>query len=186
MMQLLFLLLSLFSFRPAIDVHGEELQGMVVSIADGDTFSLLTTNQQKVKIRLSGIDAPEKGQDYYRVSKDYLGSLLKGSGNSLRVVCSGKDKYGRFIGEVFTPQGVHINLELVKAGLAWHFVKYSNDAELAAAEEYARKNHLGLWHMADPQAPWDYRQMKKQHKFKISQDRIIKTQDFQLAAVNPG
>jgi micrococcal nuclease len=126
---------------------------------DGDTFKLLIADKQTVKIRLNGIDAPEKGQDFSRASKEYLGKLI--SARPVRVVDKGKDKYGRIIGDVFTDQGLLVNLELVKAGMAWHFVKYSKDLRLAEAETIARQNKSGLWQQAAPVAPWDYRKRKR-------------------------
>lgn len=136
-----------------------ELSGKVISIMDGDTFKLLTVENKTLKIRLNGIDAPEKGQDFSGASKEYLGKLLAGS--NIRVVDKGKDKYGRTIGDVYTENGILVNLELVKAGMAWHFLKYSQDPQLAAAERVARQHKTGLWQLAEPIAPWDYRKRKK-------------------------
>lgn len=138
-----------------------DLSGKVISIMDGDTFKLLTIENNTVKIRLNGIDAPEKGQDFSRASKEFLGKLL--AGTTIRVVDKGKDKYGRTIGDVYTENGLMVNLELVKAGLAWHFLKYSHDPQLAAAELEARQHKTGLWQLAEPVAPWDYRKRKKKN-----------------------
>jgi micrococcal nuclease len=136
-----------------------DLTGKAISIMDGDTFKLLTTDNQQVKIRLNGIDAPEKGQDYSKNSKDFLAKRLQAA--PIRVVAKGKDKYGRIIGDVYTGNGQLVNLELVKAGLAWHFLKYSHDPQLAAAELEARQHKTGLWQQPEPIAPWDYRKRKR-------------------------
>jgi len=136
-----------------------ELTGEVISVMDGDTFKLLTSSKQTVKIRLNGIDAPEKGQDYSKASKAFLGKLL--FGKAVKVIDRGRDRYGRTIGDVFTAEGVLVNLELVKAGMAWHFTKYSHDPKLAEAESSARRNRIGLWQQQSPVAPWDFRQRKK-------------------------
>jgi endonuclease YncB( thermonuclease family) len=138
----------------------EQLEGRAVKIADGDTFTLLTTGKTQVKIRLNGIDAPEKGQDYWVASKDFLGKLL--AGRSLRVRVTGKDRYGRLIGDVYVDR-LWVNSSMVEAGLAWHFLKYSHDPELAKAEAEARKQLAGLWKQPGAIPPWEFR---AQHKKK--------------------
>lgn len=155
----LFLLCSLAIVRTPDTGQRPELSGKVIAIMDGDTFKLLTAENNTVKIRLNGIDAPEKGQDFSSASKAYLGKLL--AGTNIRVVDKGRDKYGRTIGDVYTSNGLLVNLELVKAGMAWHFLKYSHDPQLAAAEQEARQHKTGLWQLAEPIAPWDYRKRKK-------------------------
>lgn len=136
----------------------QELEGKAVKIADGDTFTLLTSNNTLVKIRLNGIDAPEKGQDFWIASRDLLGKLL--SGHSLRVSITGKDRYGRLIGNVYADR-LWVNGRMVEAGLAWHFLKYSNDPELAKAETLARKHQYGLWIQSSPLPPWEFRALRK-------------------------
>lgn len=136
----------------------DELNGNAVKISDGDTFTLLTPGKAQVKIRLSGIDAPEKGQDYWIVSRDFLGKML--SGQLLRVRITGKDKYGRLIGDVYAGK-LWVNSEMIEAGLAWHFLKYSSNPDLAKAEASARAHHAGLWKQPSPTPPWDYRSNRK-------------------------
>jgi hypothetical protein len=69
----------------------------------------------------------------------------------------GRDRYGRSVATVIAPDGKNLNLELVKAGLAWHYTAYSKDKDLAAAEIDARAGKGGLWSRPDTVAPWEYR-----------------------------
>ena len=161
----IFLLLCCGALSGSIEttIQRPDLTGKVISIMDGDTFKLLTSGKQQVKIRLNGIDAPEKGQDFSQSSKEFLAKLV--AGTSVRVVDKGKDKYGRTIGDVYTEKGLLVNLELVKAGMAWQFLKYSHDPKLAEAEQQARHNKTGLWQQPAPIAPWDYRKRKRKTWF---------------------
>lgn len=159
----IFLLLCCSALSGSMDsaIQRPDLTGKVISIMDGDTFKLLTSGKQQVKIRLNGIDAPEKGQDFSQSSKEFLAKLVAGA--LVRVVDKGKDKYGRTIGDVYTEKGLLVNLELVKAGMAWQFLKYSHDPKLAEAEQQARYNKTGLWQQPAPIAPWDYRKRKRKN-----------------------
>lgn len=142
------LLLSvLLSVDPAI------LTGRVVSVADGDTLTMLV-NRQQHKIRLNGIDAPEKGQAFGTKSKDLLSKLTFQKTVTVRL--KEKDKYGRWIADV-TAEGVDVNRAIVEAGLAWHYKKYSDDSTLDAIEKSARAARIGLWADASPIPPWEYR-----------------------------
>lgn len=130
------------------------LHGKAVRILDGDTFEILVNGNSTYKVRLSDIDAPEKGQDFGQVSKQALSELLKG--NDLQVTYDKLDRNKRILGHVY--QGnTYVNLELVKQGLAWHYKKYSKDERFARAENDARQKKRGLWILKSPIAPWDYR-----------------------------
>ena len=130
------------------------LRGKAVRILDGDTFELMVNGNATYKVRLTDIDAPEKGQDFGQVSKQVLSDLLKG--NDLQVTYDKLDRNNRILGHVY--QGnVYVNLELVKQGLAWHYKKYSNDERFARAEYEAKQKKRGLWILKSPIAPWEYR-----------------------------
>lgn len=131
------------------------LSGKVISIADGDTLTVLTTDKQQVKVRLSGIDTPEKNQAYGTVAKQMLSGKV--FGYIVKVEDHGKDQYGRTIGDVYLGD-LWINLEMVKGGWAWHYKAYSDDERLAKAEIEARKARRGLWAGPDPMPPWEFRQ----------------------------
>ncbi|HMO31404.1 MAG TPA: thermonuclease family protein [Lacibacter sp.] len=134
------------------------LRGRAVKILDGDTFDLLTA-AGTFRIRLNGIDCPEKGQPYSRKATDALGRLCQGQ--ELTVRFRSKDRNGRVLGDVFTPADNWLNLRLVEEGWAWHFKRYSSNRQLAAAETAARRRRAGLWQDRNPIAPWDWRRGKR-------------------------
>jgi micrococcal nuclease len=131
----------------------QTFSGKCVGITDGDTIRVLKDGKE-VKIRLDGIDCPEMGQDFGNKAKRFTSDL--GFGKIVEVHQKDIDKYGRTVARVIV-DGKDISLELVKAGLAWHYKEYSSDSELASAENLARGNEDGLWAMKNPIAPWDFR-----------------------------
>lgn len=135
-----------------------QLRGKVVSVADGDTFTLLTDQKVQYKIRLHGIDAPEKAQDFGTVAKTYLSDLV--FGKVVEVEPKDVDQYGRTIGMV-TVDGKNVNEELLIAGLVWHYAYYDKNPLWAKLQEQAKAAKLGLWSMASPVAPWLWRRMNK-------------------------
>lgn len=156
---------------PAEKAVNEELAGKVVSIADGDTITILTAEKKQVKIRFNGIDAPERGQPFGTNSKQFVSGLI--GEKTVRVVTHGEDRYGRTIGDIYarpeTQDGsnpeVHFNFMMVANGYAWHYVRYAPDnKELAEAEKQARELKLGLWADASPVAPWDWRKQEADKK----------------------
>lgn len=132
----------------------EILTGKVVRVSDGDTVVILTESNTQVKIRLEGIDCPELDQDYGQRAKQATSQMC--AGKEVKVIKSGEDRYGRTLGNVYVGE-VCVNKELLKMGLAWHYKKYNQDAELAKLEREAKASKVGLWSMANPVAPWDYR-----------------------------
>jgi endonuclease YncB( thermonuclease family) len=136
------------------------LQGKVVSVADGDTITVLDEKKNQHKIRLQGIDAPERDQAYGQTSKQSLSQLVFGQEVTIEV--TKKDKYGRTIGKVLLNHQ-DICLEQVKRGLAWHYKQYqveqSKDDQVSYAEaELTAKNQLiGLWKDKNATPPWEFR-----------------------------
>jgi len=106
------------------------------------------------KIRLEGIDCPERGQDFSNIATRFTSSLVFGKIVSIQI--KEVDLYGRIMGRV-SIRSKDLSLELVKAGLAWHYKKYSSDTRLAQAELQARTGGNGLWILPDPIPPWKYR-----------------------------
>lgn len=161
MKSILFSCLFLFSLAAFAD----QIQGKVVGVADGDTLTVLDEQKTQHKIRLMGIDAPEKGQPYGDASKRSLSDLA--FGQLVVVDYNKRDRYGRIIGKVIQ-NGKDLNVEQVKRGLAWHYKQYQNEQELDdrslyANEEYlAQRDRRGLWADKEPVAPWDYRRAKRQ------------------------
>ncbi len=146
------------------------LEGKVVRIADGDTITVLVDRQQ-VKVRLSGIDAPQKRQDFSQRSRQALADLV--FGKEVRVVTHGKDRYGRVIGDVFVG-GKPVNQIMVREGWAWKFVKYSKSPRLAELERQARAERRVLWAGKNPIPPWEYRaeQARKRQEKRMSRSQV--------------
>lgn len=132
---------------------------LVIKIVDGDTYDVLTADRQTIRIRMNGIDAPEKKQAFGQKAKDQLAALC--FRQTVRVEPLSYDRNGRLIADAINPQGLHLSLEMVKRGYAWHFKKYSSDPVLANAEINARRQRLGLWADPNPMPPWTYRAMRR-------------------------
>ncbi|MEZ5476060.1 MAG: thermonuclease family protein [Thiolinea sp.] len=135
-------------------------QGQVVGISDGDTLSVLGKDKKTYRIRLQGIDAPEKKQDYGQKCKE---SLMRLTANlPVEVEAYKQDRYGRIVAKV-TARGKDVALEQIRNGCGWHYTAYAGEQstsdrkDYAAAEKAARQARRGLWRGKNPQAPWDYR-----------------------------
>ncbi len=152
-----FVIISLFFLQ----CKPETISGTVVKVADGDTFTVLTADKRTVKIRLYGIDAPEKNQDFYRVSRDHLASLTMHK--EVKIVVINKDRYNRTVGRA-SVSGEDINEAMLKAGLAWHYTEYDNNPEWANLEQRARRERLGIWSMPHPVPPWQFRKKQRTAK----------------------
>lgn len=137
------------------------IEGQVIKVHDGDTVTVLDRNNKKFSIRLQGIDAPELKQDYGSDSQQSLERMVLGK--QVSIFWTKVDKYRRTVGTIKI-DGRDINIEQVKAGLAWHFKKYEDEQEpqdrltYAAAEQHARATKLGLWQDLAPTVPGDWRQ----------------------------
>lgn len=136
-----------------------EQQGRVVKVVDGDTFDILDANTT-TRIRLFGIDAPERGQAFNKRAKSFTDSLV--AGKHVRVVVRNKDRYGRTVGDAYLEDGTYVNAEIVRAGYAWQFTQYSTDPDIARLENIARSNKRGLWEDGHPIPPWEFRKGKRQ------------------------
>ena len=131
-----------------------EFTGRVVGVTDGDTIKVLHDSHSET-VRLLGVDAPEKRQAYGDRARRFTAELA--FDRTVTVRFSGRDRNGRLLGEVVLPDGRSLSQELVRAGYAWWFRRYSRDVRLARLEEEARHDRRGLWADAAPQAPWEYR-----------------------------
>lgn len=152
-----------FLFAAALPVQADVIVGKIVAIADGDTITVLTDQKESVRIRLAGIDAPEKGQAFGQASKEHLSRLA--FEKFVEIHYQTQDRYGRIVGKVLL-DGIDICLMQIRNGFAWHYKKYEMEQEPAdrtlyvEAEEQARADQLGLWSEANPIAPWDHRRSK--------------------------
>ncbi|MBS1644063.1 MAG: thermonuclease family protein [Bacteroidetes bacterium] len=163
-----FLIAILLCFCSVALAREMALKGRVVGVSDGDTITLLVDNKM-VKIRFAHVDCPEikNGQPFGRAAKRFTSDYC--FGQDVTILNEGKyDRFHRLIGVVINARGENVNKELVKAGLAWHFLKYSSDASYDALEATARKQRLGLWADPNPIAPWLWRKAKKSKSNKAS------------------
>lgn len=142
--------------RPAASTGANALtiSGTVVGLADGDTLTILDSQQNQHKIRLHGIDTPESGQPFgHKAQQALAGKVFQ---KRVRAVITDTDRYGRYVAEIYVDDRL-VNKELVEEGWAWHYRQYSDSEELAEAERAARDAKLGLWTDTSPIAPWDWR-----------------------------
>jgi endonuclease YncB( thermonuclease family) len=152
----------------ACAAHAETVTGRVVGVADGDTITVLDAVKVQHKIRLAGIDAPEKKQAFGNRSKELLSDMV--FDKTVNVETEKRDRYGRQIGKVLV-NGLDVNLVQVERGMAWFYRQYQreqtpNDRRLyEAAEDTAKAEKRGLWQDLSPVPPWEFR-----HKVSFSQD----------------
>jgi endonuclease YncB( thermonuclease family) len=155
------------SVEPERAVGVDMLTGRVVSIADGDTITVLDANNVQHRIRLSGIDAPESHQAFGTQSKKNLSELV--FGRDVTVIYEKTDQYGRLVGKIIV-EGKDVNLAQVKSGMAWHYKEYQReqtpeDRELyARAEDEARAQHRGLWQDSNPVEPSQFRREQREER----------------------
>lgn len=153
----LVLLLLLAGLAPAALAQAPGVfTGRVVGVQDGDSLVVLRDGRQ-AKVRLHGVDAPEGRQAFGSVCKRVLSNLVFGKTVGVRVV--NIDRYKRSVARV-TVDGIDVGLEVIRAGCAWHYTQYSDEAAYAAAEQDARRARRGLWQDRAPVAPWEFRRRR--------------------------
>lgn len=136
-----------------------EFSGRVVSVTDGDTLTVMK-HKHKVKIRIAGIDAPEKQQAFGKASKQSLARLA--SGREVFIEERGRDNYGRTLGRVMHGRS-DLGLRQIELGLAWHYRQYARNQPIVQAQRYAqaeknaRRRKVGLWRDSRPVPPWSWR-----------------------------
>jgi endonuclease YncB( thermonuclease family) len=142
----------------------DTLDGRVVGVTDGDTITVLDGQSVEHKIRLMGIDAPEKAQPFGQHAKQSLSDLV--FGRTVAVDWQKLDRYGRIVGKVLVG-GLDANLEQVRRGLAWHYKKYASEqdaidrASYSQTEIEAQNGQRGLWADPMPVPPWDWRKNRR-------------------------
>lgn len=131
----------------------------VSRIMDGDTLEVLY-QQRPIKIRLAHIDCPEQryAQPYGAQAKKALSDLCLGQ--QVKVQSQKYDRYQRLVALVTNQQHQIVNQEMIKLGMAWHFLKYSSDMAYTKLEQDARRRKAGLWQDAHPIAPWAWRKLR--------------------------
>lgn len=147
------LVIALVFCNPAMGLSWE---GKVVGVSDGDTITIVH-NGRGEKIRLYGIDCPEKGQAFGRKAKKFTSDMV--FGKVVEVTSVDTDEYGRTVGLVYIGRQC-LNAEIVKAGLAWVYRKHCKKPfcnDWMNFEEGARKSKAGLWRHERPTPPWEFR-----------------------------
>ena len=160
-----FLIILLFFCIVSLSSNNDSAQtvisGKVVKVADGDTITILNSENKQIKIRLYGIDAPEKAQDFGKISKNYMSELV--AGKTIDVTVMNIDRYGRSVGRIKIDEK-EVAEEMLKAGLAWLYTYYCKIPECnhwKELETQAKVAKVGLWSNPTAQEPWKWR---KEHK----------------------
>ena len=162
-------LILLLLATSAVPASARDIIGKVVAVTDGDTIRVLDEARRQHKIRLTGIDAPEKGQPFGSRSQQQLANLL--AGRVVRVETRKKDRYGRVLGKIWVApadcpdceRSVDANLEQIKSGMAWWYYHYAREQPAEDQQAYkaavteARKAGIGLWSETAPIPPWAWR-----------------------------
>ena len=140
-------------------LNAQTISGKVVSITDGDTFKLLLKDSTLIRVRLANIDCPEKKQPFSAKAKEFVSNAIFNKDVSIDMLK--KDRYRRYIANVLYDDSLSLNYELVKNGLAWHYIKYSKDTLIQTFEDKARLHKVGLWIDENAVSPWEWRANKK-------------------------
>ena len=114
-----------------------------------------SSKKKKIRVRMFGIDSPERGQPFSVKAREFTASLI--AGKEVSVIIRNKDRYGRFVSDVYLGDSTYVNAEIVRAGFAWHFTRYSDDVQFTELQEEARNDKRGLWQDSNPVAPWEFR-----------------------------
>jgi endonuclease YncB( thermonuclease family) len=139
----------------------DTITGKVVSVADGDTVTILDEQHQQHRIRFAQIDAPETAhgknkpaQAFGEKSKQSMADMV--FGKIVKADCATTDRYGRSVCKVFV-DGLDTNLEQVKRGMAMVYRQYAHDVAYYRAEDEAKAAHRGVWSETNPTPPWQWR-----------------------------
>jgi endonuclease YncB( thermonuclease family) len=160
----------------SFELSGATLTGKVVKVADGDTIRILVGTEQH-RVRLQGIDAPERKQPYGKASGRSLSALV--AGKQVKVEYDKRDRYGRIVGVVWvrspdTPCDVEpcsmtldVGMYQLTVGMAWWYRYYAKEQTPEKRGQYefsefeAKAKKAGLWQETEPVAPWDWRRQKR-------------------------
>ena len=160
--------LSAIFLLVAIPSFARTIEGKVVHVADGDTITVLYSSKEQHRIRLAGIDAPEKRQPFKYASRKELRELV--GGKEVKVEFEKYDRYGRIVGKVWVRppdcpkcgKTLNAGLAQVKSGMAWWYRKYAHEqsnedqGRYEFAEQEAKAKRVGLWQEKNPMPPWEY------------------------------
>lgn len=146
---LLLLLVPVLSFS-------QTLSGKVVAIKDGDTVVVLDSLNNQTTLRLAEVDCPEKNQPFGTKAKQFTSDQIYFK--TIKYVVTDTDRYGRSIAMIYYgTDNKYLSAEIIKAGMGWHYKKYSTSKELSTFQENAKQNKIGLWIDNDPIEPSEFR-----------------------------
>ena len=142
--------ISIISFSQTI------LKAKVVGIKDGDTVVVLDSLNNQTTLRLAEVDTPEKSQPFGTKAKQFTSDQIYLK--TIKYVVTDTDRYGRSIAMVYyDSDNKYLSAEIIRAGMGWHYKRYSTSKELALLEDNAKKYKIGLWIDYNPIAPWEWR-----------------------------
>src|SRR5688572_5724534 len=147
----------------ACSAPAETFEGKVARVVDGDSL-IVELKQERIRIRLKEIDAPELKQPFGKRSRESLTAMC--ANKAVRVLWTEKDRNGRTLGRVWCA-GIDANAEQVRRGMAWVFDRYVRDRTLYPLQDAAKSDRLGLWADAAPIAPWQWRATKGQLEYRV-------------------
>jgi len=157
------ILLLLISLTLATNALSNDLMAArVISVTDGDNLTVIGSDNKQVLIRLHGLDCPELPQPFGEKAKEFTSNLCFGKIIMYRMI--GIDRFDRTIAGVFLEDGKELNLEILKAGLAWCYGRHLKRQDYADAEEGARKAGIGLWADKEPTPPWEWRKDRRRKR----------------------
>ncbi len=149
------------------------ITGKVIKVTDGDRITILTDQNEKIKILLQGIDSPEKKQAYGQEAKNYITSMV--AGKTVTFIPETANYYGRTAGIVYI-NDLNLNDSIVAAGYAWVFRKYCRQGyceDWLKSEAYARLFGFGLWAAQNPKPPWEWRKAQRNNRSKRSSNVVV-------------
>lgn len=163
-----FALAPLAAGGPPAPARDAGFEALVLRVQDGDSLVVRRLGQTRSeRLRISGIDAPERRQAHGDASRAVLASLV--DGERIRVVPAKKDRYGRLVATVGLDER-DIGLAMLEGGHAWYFRRYRGDLPVELRKPYeraqarAREAGLGLWRDPDAQAPWNFRSRQRDQR----------------------
>ena len=165
-------LIAVCSLVFSLNLSAAEIIGKVIAVSDGDTITVLAPGNRPTKVRLAGIDAPERNQPFGQKSRQHLADLVYGK--EVRVSVVDKDRYGRIVGIVYVPKPIpngeiiiDVDLAQIESGHAWAYRDYlrglpaGKAGRYVAAETDAKERRQGLWTDKSPEPPWQFRKEQR-------------------------
>ena len=145
---------KIFLLLVIIFISCSNQKAKVIGVKDGDTIVVLLKNNETQTLRLAEIDCPEKSQAFGMKAKQFTSSQVYGKYITFRTIA--KDKYGRSIAKVYYDDK-YLSEEIIKAGFAWFYKRYSNNKRLELLKHEAKRNKLGIWSDKTTIEPYKFR-----------------------------